>query len=219
MTEKSFWDKSRGERGQGTTEYIIIISLVAVACLLAVGVFGSNVRNLLVKSSDSLELGEAQNALFATLEQQEIRSHDLRGAGSSGGNGSGKAGQGSGNSAPLGLGSSSQGPADSEGDSKPETGGQGEEGEQEEEEQKQNEGEEGEQEEEEQKQEDGWEQVEEGDEWEEEDGWEQVEEGDDDMGYTNKDGWRVVSFGKTVFRRGYRLVNGVITYVRFIRSS
>jgi len=112
MTEKSFWDKKQGERGQGMTEYIILVSLVAMACLLAVGVFGSNVRNLFVKSSDSLELGEAQDALFETLEQKEIRINDLQGEGSSEGNGSGNAGQGSGDSAPLGLGSSSQGPAD-----------------------------------------------------------------------------------------------------------
>jgi len=69
--------KGKGEKGQGMTEYIIIVSLIAIACLLAVGVFGSNIRNLFVKASDSLDGGQAQDADFETLEQDTVRINDL----------------------------------------------------------------------------------------------------------------------------------------------
>ena len=49
----------RREEGQGMTEYIIIVCLIAIACLVAVGIFGSNIRNLWSSASDSLSQGQA----------------------------------------------------------------------------------------------------------------------------------------------------------------
>jgi Flp pilus assembly pilin Flp len=45
--------------GQGMTEYVIIICIVAIAALLVIGVFGTNVRNLFKSANDSLSQGQA----------------------------------------------------------------------------------------------------------------------------------------------------------------
>ena len=52
----------RGKSGQAMTEYVIIICIVAVAVLLVVGVFGTNVRNLFKSANTSLTAGQAQKA-------------------------------------------------------------------------------------------------------------------------------------------------------------
>lgn len=44
----------RGNRGQGLTEYIVIIVLVAIALIGLVGVFGSDLRELFARSTDNL---------------------------------------------------------------------------------------------------------------------------------------------------------------------
>lgn len=43
-----------GEKGQGMTEYIIIVCLVAIACLMAVGVFGDRLIQLFNAATNSL---------------------------------------------------------------------------------------------------------------------------------------------------------------------
>ena len=70
----------KGQRGQGMTEYIIIVSLIAIACLVAVGVFGSNIRNMFVKASSSLASGKAEQAKFQTLKEAKIRTNTLKDA-------------------------------------------------------------------------------------------------------------------------------------------
>jgi pilus assembly protein Flp/PilA len=52
----------RNRSGQGMTEYIIIICLVAVAALLVIGVFGTNIRTLFQKANQSLTTGQAEKA-------------------------------------------------------------------------------------------------------------------------------------------------------------
>ena len=49
------------KEGQGMTEYVIIICIVAIAVLLVVGVFGTNVRNLFLSANQSLQKGQAQS--------------------------------------------------------------------------------------------------------------------------------------------------------------
>ena len=46
--------RSKQLRGQGMTEYIIIVALIAVACIGIVTLFGNNVRNLFGMASDAL---------------------------------------------------------------------------------------------------------------------------------------------------------------------
>ncbi len=52
----------RNRSGQAMTEYVIIICIVAVAVLLVVGVFGTNVRSLFKSANTSLTQGTAQKA-------------------------------------------------------------------------------------------------------------------------------------------------------------
>lgn len=48
----------RSESGQGMTEYVIVVALIAVAAIGAITVFGDNLRNLFATSADALA-GEA----------------------------------------------------------------------------------------------------------------------------------------------------------------
>ena len=44
----------RDQRGQGMTEYIIIVALVAIAAIGVVGIFGDNIRNMMGASVNAL---------------------------------------------------------------------------------------------------------------------------------------------------------------------
>ena len=48
---KKLW---QDENGQGMTEYIIIVALVAIAAIAVIKIFGKNLRNLFGKSAESL---------------------------------------------------------------------------------------------------------------------------------------------------------------------
>lgn len=66
------------KHGQGMTEYIIIVCLIAVACLLVVGVFGTNIRELFRSANESLTSGKAEQAEFSeeNADKKEIRIND-----------------------------------------------------------------------------------------------------------------------------------------------
>ena len=60
--------------GQGMTEYVIVVCLIAIACLLIVGVFGTNVRRLFSSASHSLTSGQAEKAtLDDTTSERDVR--------------------------------------------------------------------------------------------------------------------------------------------------
>ena len=44
----------RGKRGQGMTEYIIIVALIAIAAIGVVSLFGDNIRDLFATSANAL---------------------------------------------------------------------------------------------------------------------------------------------------------------------
>ncbi len=46
--------RARGQRGQGMTEYIIIVALVAIGAIFVVTVFGDNIRALFGASANAL---------------------------------------------------------------------------------------------------------------------------------------------------------------------
>jgi pilus assembly protein Flp/PilA len=46
--------KLRGRRGQGMTEYIIIVALIAIAAIGVVSLFGDNIRRLFGSSANAL---------------------------------------------------------------------------------------------------------------------------------------------------------------------
>lgn len=52
--------KLQRKAGQAMTEYVIIIAVVAIAALLVVGVFGTNIRNLFKGANTSMTQGQAQ---------------------------------------------------------------------------------------------------------------------------------------------------------------
>lgn len=56
---------AKSQRGQGMTEYIIIVALVAVAAIGAYSFFGKTVRNQMASVSNSLA-GESAAATSAT---------------------------------------------------------------------------------------------------------------------------------------------------------
>jgi pilus assembly protein Flp/PilA len=54
MMLSKFRNAIRDESGQGMTEYIIIVALIAIAAIGVITVFGDNVRNLFGASADAL---------------------------------------------------------------------------------------------------------------------------------------------------------------------
>jgi pilus assembly protein Flp/PilA len=52
---KKFWNKLRKtRRGQGMTEYIIIVALIAIAAIAVITLFGNNLRGLFGASANAL---------------------------------------------------------------------------------------------------------------------------------------------------------------------
>lgn len=43
------------ERGQGITEYVIIIALIAIATIFAIKVLGAEIKDLIVKSNKRIK--------------------------------------------------------------------------------------------------------------------------------------------------------------------
>jgi pilus assembly protein Flp/PilA len=55
----------RSESGQGMSEYLIIVALVAVAAIAIVSLFGNNIRTLFANSTNALA-GQTANAQGST---------------------------------------------------------------------------------------------------------------------------------------------------------
>lgn len=68
-------NSTKSKKGQGMTEYIIIVCLIAVACLVVVGIFGGNIRNLFSAANDSLSGGAAETA---TLQEGQEQTTSMR---------------------------------------------------------------------------------------------------------------------------------------------
>src|ERR671937_475916 len=62
----------RSEKGQGMSEYLIIVALVAIAAIGVVTVFGRDVRELFSGTTDSLAGNQASNtAVKANVRQNK----------------------------------------------------------------------------------------------------------------------------------------------------
>ncbi len=59
----------RRARGQGMTEYIIIVALIAIAAIGVITLFGDNIRKLFGASADALA-GETQVSNRAKVSKQ-----------------------------------------------------------------------------------------------------------------------------------------------------
>jgi pilus assembly protein Flp/PilA len=66
--------KLRGRRGQGMTEYIIIVALIAIAAIGVISLFGDNIRALFATSGNALAGNE--EAISVTNEAEaELYDH------------------------------------------------------------------------------------------------------------------------------------------------
>ena len=78
---------NKGKRAQGMTEYIIIVALIAIALILIVAVFGSNVKALFQGANATFKDGRAYQELADsaaaddTAEQGKHATGDLDGSG------------------------------------------------------------------------------------------------------------------------------------------
>jgi pilus assembly protein Flp/PilA len=62
----------RSERGQGMSEYLIIVALVAIAAIGVVTVFGRDIRELFSGTTDALAGNQATNkAVKANVRQNK----------------------------------------------------------------------------------------------------------------------------------------------------
>lgn len=66
---------NRKSRGQGMTEYIIIVALIAIAAIAVVTLFGDNVRQLFAASSGALTGADQTNG--AQTASQSIKKRNL----------------------------------------------------------------------------------------------------------------------------------------------
>jgi pilus assembly protein Flp/PilA len=64
----------RSESGQGMSEYLIIVALIAVAAIGVVSVFGKDIRELFSSTTDSLAGGQGKNsAKKATVKDKTLK--------------------------------------------------------------------------------------------------------------------------------------------------
>jgi pilus assembly protein Flp/PilA len=64
--------KLNSQSGQGMTEYLLIVALIAVAAIGVVTVFGRDIRELFSGTTDSLAGNSAQNtAIKATVKKNK----------------------------------------------------------------------------------------------------------------------------------------------------
>lgn len=66
-----FFQERRGQRGQGMTEYIIIVALVAIGAIAVVSIFGDNIRALFGTSANALA-GDGQVFEGEQVEEDQV---------------------------------------------------------------------------------------------------------------------------------------------------
>jgi Flp pilus assembly pilin Flp len=69
-TQKSQKKLLRKRRGQGMTEYIIIVALIAIAAIGVITLFGNNIRKLFGASAEALAGNEDVKNTGQTANQQ-----------------------------------------------------------------------------------------------------------------------------------------------------
>jgi len=74
-----FWRRSRWGRedGQGMTEYVIVVALVAIAAIGVITAFGDNVRNLFATSTEALAGKASATSGARTVDDSLRKSRDL----------------------------------------------------------------------------------------------------------------------------------------------
>lgn len=72
------WWRLGGEEGQGMTEYVIVVALIAIAAIGVITVFGDNVRNVFATSADALAGKAASQSGAKAADEGHRRSRDLQ---------------------------------------------------------------------------------------------------------------------------------------------
>ena len=67
----------RNEAGQGMTEYIIIVALIAVAAIGVVTLFGDNIRDMFGASASALSGNESATRKMADDQENQAKHKDL----------------------------------------------------------------------------------------------------------------------------------------------
>ena len=66
----------RSEEGQGMTEYIIIVALIAIAAIGVITIFGNNLRNLFAASANALagneEQGDHKGSTVGKMQKKQL---------------------------------------------------------------------------------------------------------------------------------------------------
>lgn len=66
----------RSEEGQGMTEYIIIVALIAIAAIGVITIFGNNLRNLFGASANALAGKETQTMEGSSVGKMQKKKLD-----------------------------------------------------------------------------------------------------------------------------------------------
>jgi len=78
MTSKNLKKQLRKQRrGQGMTEYIIIVALIAIAAIGVITLFGNNIRRLFGASADALA-GNTSVTSGAKTASDALKAKDLK---------------------------------------------------------------------------------------------------------------------------------------------
>ncbi len=70
----------RRKSGQGMTEYIIIVAIIAVGAILIIGLFGKQIKSSFGKSTSALagtELGDANDATEGDINDASTKQNDM----------------------------------------------------------------------------------------------------------------------------------------------
>ena len=72
---RRFLRKLKGQSGQGMSEYLIIVALIAVAAIGVVTVFGQDIRDLFQSSTGALA---GQQTSTSTAKQANVKNKTLK---------------------------------------------------------------------------------------------------------------------------------------------
>ena len=70
--------RKKGRKGQGMTEYIIIVALIAIAAIGVITLFGDNIRALFGAASDATAGVRSTTPATKTTSKQLLKSKTLK---------------------------------------------------------------------------------------------------------------------------------------------
>ena len=68
--------RNRSKSGQGMTEYIIIIAIVAIGSILIIGILGKNIKVAFAKTASAMS-GKQQKMKYVQPKASDIQHNDM----------------------------------------------------------------------------------------------------------------------------------------------